>query len=191
MGKVARGISSPEDWHSSCKEHVAKEMMTYFLRHYRERGVPIAILYPFRPDFYKKMGFGYGTKMNQYRVKPAALPKGPSRAHVRYLDKSDGDRQAVMDCYNRFLDGTHGLIAKSAYELKRLMENPNHRILGYEKDGRIAGYLIFSFDKGDHGRCGWFPSGHAVPDLGPRPALHRRLPTNAEGQRCERRAVAF
>jgi predicted acetyltransferase len=85
--------------------------------------------------------------MSQYRVKPAALPKGSSRAHVRYLDKDD--KQAVLDCYNRFLDRTHGLIEKSAHELKRLMENPKHRILGYEKDGRVMGYLVFSFDKGE------------------------------------------
>ena len=32
------------------KEHVAKEMMGFYLRHYRERGVPLAVLYPFRPD---------------------------------------------------------------------------------------------------------------------------------------------
>jgi predicted acetyltransferase len=87
--------------------------------------------------------------MNRYRVKPAALPKRPSRAHVRYLDKSD-DKQAVLDCYNRFLDRTHGLIERSAYELKRLLENPNHRILGYEKDGRIMGYLAFDFEKGEN-----------------------------------------
>jgi predicted acetyltransferase len=43
------------------KEHVAKEMMGYFLRHYRNQGAPLAALYPFRPDFYRKMGFGYGT----------------------------------------------------------------------------------------------------------------------------------
>jgi predicted acetyltransferase len=129
------------------KEHVAKEIVSYFIRHYRERGAPIALLYPFRPDFYKKMGFGYGTKMNQYRVKPAALPKGPSRAHVRYLDQDD--RDAVRDCHNRFLDRTHGLIVKSAYELKGLMESSKHRILGYERDGQILGYLAFSFSKGD------------------------------------------
>ncbi len=129
------------------KEHVAKEMMTYFIQHYRERGAPITLLYPFRPDFYKKMGFGYGTKLNQYRVKPAALPKGSSRAHVRYLDKND--REAVRDCHNRFLAQTHGLIEKSAYELKGLMESSKYRILGYERDGQIRGYLAFRFSKGD------------------------------------------
>jgi predicted acetyltransferase len=130
------------------KEHVAKEMMLYFLRHYRERGAPITMLYPFRPDFYKKMGFGYGIKMNQYRLQPTALPKGPSKAHIRYLDKDD--KQALLDCYNRFLSKTHGMIEKSERELTRLVENPQHRIVGYEKDGRVLGYLVFTFEHGDN-----------------------------------------
>ncbi|MGD8623698.1 MAG: GNAT family N-acetyltransferase, partial [Anaerolineae bacterium] len=65
------------------KEHVAKEMMAHFLRHCRAQGQPLAALYPFRPDFYRKMGFGYGTKMNEYRVRPDDFPRGASRAQVR------------------------------------------------------------------------------------------------------------
>jgi predicted acetyltransferase len=60
------------------KEHVAREMVEFFLRNCRERGMPLALLYPFRPDFYRQMGFGYGTKLNRYRFSPAGLPKGPS-----------------------------------------------------------------------------------------------------------------
>ncbi|HEU0028305.1 MAG TPA: GNAT family N-acetyltransferase, partial [Ktedonobacterales bacterium] len=56
------------------KEHVARDLISFYLRHYRERGAPLAILYPFRPDFYGAMGFGYGPKMNSYRVAPEALP---------------------------------------------------------------------------------------------------------------------
>jgi predicted acetyltransferase len=41
------------------------------------------------------------------------------------------------------------MIEKSDYELKRLMENSKHRVLGYEEDGRIMGYLVFVFDKGE------------------------------------------
>jgi predicted acetyltransferase len=124
------------------KEHVAKEMMLYFVRHYRECGAPVTMLYPFRPDFYKKMGFGYGTKMSQYRVEPSALPKGPSKTHVRYLNEDD--KQAVLDCYNRRLDRTHGMMVKSEREVNRLMQAPY--IVGYERDGQIQGYLVFNFE---------------------------------------------
>jgi len=129
------------------KEHVAKEMMEYFIDHYRERGVPLLLLYPFRPDFYKKMGFGYGTKMNRYHVRPSSLPKGPSKAHVRYLDESD--KQALLDCYTRVMNKTHGMIEKSLGELERLMTRPGSQIVGCEIDGRVLGYLVFSFTHGE------------------------------------------
>ena len=56
------------------KQKVARDMILFFLRHYREKGAALTTLHPFRPDFYRQMGFGHGTKMNQYRVKPASLP---------------------------------------------------------------------------------------------------------------------
>lgn len=129
------------------REHVAKEMIEYFLRHYRQRGAPIALLYPFRPDFYKQMGFGIATKMNQYRLRPTALPAGPSRAHVRYLGKDD--RQALVACYNRYLDRTHGMIEKSDREVERLFTNPKSKVVGYERDGQVLGYLLFTFERGE------------------------------------------
>jgi predicted acetyltransferase len=131
----------------SKKEHVAKEMMEYFIQHYRARGALLLLLYPFRPDFYKKMGFGYGIKMNRYRVKPSALPKGPSKAHIRYLDESD--KQALLDCYTRVMSKTHGMIEKSPGEIERLMTRPGSQIVGCEIDGQILGYLVFSFTHGE------------------------------------------
>ena len=129
------------------KEHVAKEMMRYFLRHYRDRAAPLTALYPFRPDFYREMGFGYATKMNQYRVEPSALPKGPSKAHVRYL--TEADREELSACYQRFADRTHGMMDKSETETRRLFAHPQHRLVGYERDSLILGYLVFTFETGE------------------------------------------
>jgi predicted acetyltransferase len=119
-------------------------MMSYCLYYYRERDTPLVALYPFRPDFYRQMGFGYGPKIHQYRLKPAALPRGPSKAHVRYLVWDD--RQALSDCYNRFADRTHGMMQKSERELKRLFQNPKHRLVGYQEGNQIKGYLVFTFE---------------------------------------------
>jgi predicted acetyltransferase len=129
------------------KEHVAKEMMSYFLRHYRERGTPIVLLYPFRPDFYANMHFGYGSKMSQYRVKPSAFPQGPSKAHVRYLGPQD--RQAIIDCYDCFTAKTHGMIYKTEREMHSLFRNQQNQIVGCEIDGQLRAYLVYTFERGD------------------------------------------
>jgi predicted acetyltransferase len=140
VGQVAVGLLHK-------KEHVAKEMMGYFLRHYRNHGAPLAALYPFRPDFYRKMGFGYGTKMNQYRIKPADFPKGSSKARARIL--TEDDRDAVVACYNRFVSQTHGMMDKSEREVKRMFAAPRHRIVGCEIDGEIQAYIVFTFEEGE------------------------------------------
>jgi predicted acetyltransferase len=100
----------------------------------------------FRPDFYKKMGFGYGTKVSQYRVSPASLPRGQSKAHVRFLQADD--REGVVGCYNRVVEQTHGMTYKPEFHWRNLFESSIGRIVGYERDGRIEGYFTFSFEKG-------------------------------------------
>ena len=125
------------------KEKVAKDMITYFLQHYRERGATMALLYPFRPDFYRKMGFGYGSKMSQYRVRPAALPRGKTKEHITLL--CGNDKYLLRDCYNRRLEATNGLVEKSDFELDGLFNNKETRIVAYKRDGNVLGYIAFSF----------------------------------------------
>ncbi len=128
------------------KEKVARDMMAYFLRHCLARGANMALLYPFRPDFYKKMGFGYGPKMSEYRVRPASLPRGPAKDHIRFLNKAD--KLALLDCYNRYADRTHGMIQKSSFVADLLLESVRTQVVGYERDGELQGYFSFAFRQG-------------------------------------------
>jgi predicted acetyltransferase len=128
------------------KEHVCKEMIRYFLRRCRERGVPLTALYPFRPDFYRNMGFGYGSKMDQYCVKPLAFPKGPSKAGVRNLTAED--KPSLRDCYARVAGRTHGMMRKTEREMRQLFGKAENRLVGYEEDGKIRGYLVYTWEHG-------------------------------------------
>jgi predicted acetyltransferase len=127
------------------KEKVAKEIVTYFLRYYRERRVPIAMLYPFSPDFYKRMGFGFGTKMSQYSIKPKNLPKVGSKINVRFF--REGDKQLLLDCYARIAEKTNGMVDRSEAELNNILIVPQNKIAVYMMDGRIEGYIVFAFKK--------------------------------------------
>jgi predicted acetyltransferase len=44
------------------KEHVARDLMHGWLEYCRKQDIPFALLYPFRPDFYKQMGFSSVAK---------------------------------------------------------------------------------------------------------------------------------
>jgi predicted acetyltransferase len=127
------------------KEKVARELMNFFIRHYRDRGYPLAALYPFRPDFYRKMGFGYGTKVNKYLIKPSDLPRGNSKKHIRSLKKEDF--RAMHACYDRYAAKTHGMFKRCKYESMRLGWQ-NVQIVGYVNRNRIEGYVVFSFKSG-------------------------------------------
>ncbi len=127
------------------KEKVCKEMIYYFLERYRKKGVSLVALYPFRPDFYRKMGFGYGTKVSQYSFKPSDLPKGISKRHLCFLDKKA--KSALKRCYLRFFEQRHGMILDLDHKWTYIFKFPEARIVGYKKGKEILGYVIFTFKK--------------------------------------------
>ncbi|WP_291578419.1 GNAT family N-acetyltransferase, partial [Clostridium sp. UBA6640] len=129
------------------KEKVAIDIIKDFIYHYRNQGAPMALLYPFRPDFYKKMGFGFGTSINQFRVKPCNLPKGTSKMHIEFLNIED--LHELCNFYNKMVMRTNGLIEKYDYEFKILFDNTLNKILAYKVKDEIKGYVVFQFKKGD------------------------------------------
>jgi len=127
------------------KEKVAKEIVKFFIRHYRDRRYPITMLYPFRPDFYKKMGFGFGTKMNQYSIKPGDLPKGGDRSRIRLA--LEGDKRLILECYMRMAERTNGMLDRQEQEQNNIFSLAQNRLAIYEKNGRVEGYIVFMFKK--------------------------------------------
>lgn len=131
------------------KRKAAKKMVSYYLEHYRRQGVALALLYPFRTDFYLRMGFGYGAKMNRYVFSPRRL-RAPSsdRAHLRFLDRSDVDR--TLTCFDGYAAAQHGMILGSRQRVAQLLSNPAIRTVGYVQDDDVLGYLAFDFENRDH-----------------------------------------
>ncbi len=124
------------------KEHAAKNIVKAFHDHYYEKGVTITALYPFRPDFYAAMGYGLGKKMNRYQFKPSSLPKG-SKNHIVKLGISD--LSAIVECFNRYAQKTHGMIQTNEKGMERSI--PKLNVIGYKKDNTLQGFLAFSFKR--------------------------------------------
>ncbi|MFD2444694.1 enhanced intracellular survival protein Eis [Bacillus sp. CGMCC 1.16607] len=129
------------------KEKVAKELISFFISHFQERGASVAMLYPFNPGFYKKMGFGHGTKMNQYQVAPLSFPSTSTKEGIVFLDESHKD--LIRNCFNRYAENTHGGLLKTNYELESMFKNPAFKFVGYMNNGELEGYLMFSFKSED------------------------------------------
>ncbi|HWL23802.1 MAG TPA: GNAT family N-acetyltransferase [Ureibacillus sp.] len=127
------------------KKGAAKELIEEFLQMFKEQGVHQVALYPFRPDFYKKMGFGYGPNMYQYLLEPSSFQKGSTKENLFYAN--EGDTELLKACYNRYVENQHGMIYKTEHEWKALFKNPENRIVAVKKDNKIEGYLVFTFKK--------------------------------------------
>lgn len=126
------------------KEKCAKEMIEFYEDIYREKSIPIALLLPFRPDFYKKMGYGFGTKMNQYRLPIWSIPAYFGNNDIRYIDNND--IESLIECHSRAVKKTHGMIMKIDDEIRNLVSDPYNKIIGnYDSEGNLNGYMVFQF----------------------------------------------
>ncbi len=127
------------------KQRVAYDLIQFFLDHYEQNGSQLAILYPFRPDFYHKMGFGYGQKGNLYSFTPASLPHTKSRREMVYLNQDD--LPLLTEFCGEYVAKHHGYCMKSQYELESMVKTHgvNRTLVGYKADGKLKGYIAFGF----------------------------------------------
>jgi predicted acetyltransferase len=118
---------------------VARALVGWYIDDYRRRGAAFAALYPFRFDFYRALGFGYGTPMQRYRFAPAALRDDGARGRLRLLGEADLD--AMLACTSAFAASTHGLIKRHRMPMERALRDAELRFVGVEDDGTLRGFM--------------------------------------------------
>lgn len=123
------------------KKGAALDMVRYFEHYTRETGAVVAILLPFNMRFYRNMGYGYGAKMDEYRIPAAGLPKASDLSKLVMLTPSDAP--TVLECYNAHAKRTHGALMKFSEEARDLLEDTQVRRIGYLEDGKLKGYVAY------------------------------------------------
>ena len=117
----------------------------------RERGDLLAALYPFRTDFYARLGFALAGELHRYRFPPEALPLFPGIDRVSVL----ADPLAVLPpLHAAFLPSSHGLVARSPKRWEALVEEAPMAvgIQAADGSGDWTGYLLASIRKLPRGR---------------------------------------
>ena len=132
VGSVAVGLAHK-------RQGIARALIAWYLEHYRRRGAAFAILHPFRLDFYRALGFGYGTPVHRFRFAPSVLRNGAARGTVRLLGPSDYD--VFCACYERVRAATHGLIARHRAPTERALADAELRYVAVEHDGAVHGFM--------------------------------------------------
>ena len=127
------------------KKRLAKRMMEYYIEHYRTNQSPLGLLWPFRPDFYHKMGFGYGGRVYRYNISPGSFPDSDMRTEVRVLGASD--EAALGECYDRYARSVTGAVLEPDRACPKFAADAlkQGRVVGYGAGDRLDGFLIYQF----------------------------------------------
>jgi predicted acetyltransferase len=131
------------------RRHVCKQLMQHVLERAEADGYALTTLYPFRPDFYRRMGFGFGSPVYELDLDPAQFPRSPLGERVRLLDE-DSAREA-LDLYQRLFRTTSGLFEKRLHELARPLAKGKTSLAAYGGDGGVEGYAMFRFGEPEGG----------------------------------------
>ncbi|HEX6065345.1 MAG TPA: GNAT family N-acetyltransferase [Longimicrobiales bacterium] len=124
---------------------VGKLMCRYALAHARERGDFVSVLYPFRPDFYRSLGWGLAGELHSFRFRPEALPLDDNSLNVRMATPADDD--GIASCYDRVARAGNGPILRSPYAWKAMMSDASTHAIVFEQGG-IKGYAVMTYGKG-------------------------------------------
>ncbi len=126
------------------KQGLAKQIIQHFINKAKENNCPITHLYPFRPDFYRRMGFGFGPQLNVFQFGPEQLPSFSDASAVSALGEENV--KEVQDCYNRWAEKTHGACDKEDYEY-RFLGMEDTQTVGTYMDGKLEGYMSFKMNQ--------------------------------------------
>ena len=125
------------------KKGLAREMVKYFENYTKDSGATVALLLPFRMDFYRKLGYGCGTKMDEYHVPTSQLPKVDDISRLRYMGNGDIDK--VLECHKAFVEKNHGQLYKFEEEVRDMRGDDEVRRIGYFDGEVLKGYAAFTF----------------------------------------------
>jgi predicted acetyltransferase len=139
------GVAAVATAPTARRRGVGRAICRHALRLGRERGEVASLLYPFRPSFYRALGWGLAGELHTFRFSPTALPLYAEAVHVRA--GAPEDRDLIAACYARVAARSHGLIARDrpiwSYHLDRIGVYP------YLYDaGGVRGYLLARFERG-------------------------------------------
>jgi predicted acetyltransferase len=133
------GVGSVAVARTHKRQGIARALIAWYLDHYRARNAPFAALHPFRLDFYRALGFGYGTPFQRFRFAPGTLRDGGARGNVRELGA--GDLDALLECYERVRAKANGLIAKHRAVTARSLEDAALRYVAVEDGGTMRAFM--------------------------------------------------
>jgi predicted acetyltransferase len=96
---------------SQRRRGLAARLCTAAIHTAAERGDLISTLYPFRPGYYERLGWGLVGSLHEYRFRTAVLGTSGEAGYVRPASLED-DTEAIAACYGRVAGRSNGPIRR-------------------------------------------------------------------------------
>ncbi|MDD4310701.1 MAG: GNAT family N-acetyltransferase [Candidatus Cloacimonetes bacterium] len=137
----ARGIGFVAVEFLHKKQKVARDMLSWYLKDSQEKKYSLALLYSFRPDFYKKMGFGYETSCYNFRTHPDRLPASKSDNPSGYIGIEN--LEEVTAFYAELYKANHGMIRKNPKDLENMLKAEGVNRVGCRENSKLTALMMF------------------------------------------------
>ena len=143
------------------REGIGSRLCTEAIGMAADRGDVVSVLYPFRPDYYERLGWGLVGELHEYRFRTGALTGYDDARHVRQAREEDAG--PLWASYRRVAERSNGPVTRDrpawAYRLAdeelgvRPVDPPSlpatpdgeePRVVVYDRDG-ISGYALFRY----------------------------------------------
>ena len=130
------------------KKGAARDMVKFFEKYTEESGAIVSMLLPFRMDFYRNMGYGYGSKMEEYVLPTVNLPVSSKelQSQIRFIGSDEKETEMLLDCYSRFAASYHGMVQKFEDELRDYKNDSETKRVGYFEENKLMGYVTYDIN---------------------------------------------
>lgn len=134
MGLAAVAVAA-----SARRRGLGAELCRTALRHARERGDVLSVLYPFRPSFYEALGWGLAGTMLSFRFLPESLPVTHAAPDVIELRDPV---TVIAPCYDRVAPRLNGMIDRTSRIWRQHLDWPDVHVYGTMRGGECVAYAI-------------------------------------------------
>ena len=134
------------------REGYARDLCREVCREYHEEGIGLVVLWPFSTPFYASLGWATAHDLHEFGLPPTALPAHDPHGQYRRLGVDDWERLRSVEA--AVADGVGLAMRRSeAWWRERTLTSwtggTDPFVYGYERDGALAGYLIYTVEDSD------------------------------------------
>ncbi|MFC6720768.1 GNAT family N-acetyltransferase [Halobacteriaceae archaeon SHR40] len=127
----------------------SRDLCRSAIEEYHDNGVGFVALWPFSTSFYRNLGWGVAHKRKRFEFPPAALPEYDVSGQMQPLDATDWERLRPVETADSEGFGLSMRRSEQWWHDRTLSAwtgGTDPYIYGYERDGTLEGYLVYSVD---------------------------------------------